>query len=118
MNNRFRNEKKGKILFMIPFIIGMVFLLVWVVQSLWNALLPEIIGVKAISYWQAFGILVLSKILLEDSDLKERERLVTVPTCDPNWSNSHPRIRKSLRKNGSNAFPEDGMIASLKNPIQ
>ncbi|MGJ1390427.1 hypothetical protein ACR78F_08625 [Sphingobacterium spiritivorum] len=63
MNNRFRNEKKGKILFMIPFIIGMVFLLVWVVQSLWNALLPEIIGVKAISYWQAFGILVLSKIL-------------------------------------------------------
>lgn len=30
---------------------------------LWNALLPEILGVKAITYWQAMGILVLSKIL-------------------------------------------------------
>lgn len=34
-----------------------------IVMLLWNALLPEILGVKAISFWQAMGILVLSKIL-------------------------------------------------------
>jgi heme A synthase len=33
------------------------------VMWLWNAILPEVIGVKTISFIQAFGILVLSKIL-------------------------------------------------------
>ena len=33
------------------------------VMSLWNALLPAILGVKAIGFWQALGILVLSRIL-------------------------------------------------------
>lgn len=35
----------------------------WVVMSLWNNILPEVLGVKTISFWQAMGILVLSKIL-------------------------------------------------------
>jgi len=35
----------------------------WMVMALWNCLLPEILGVKSISFWQAMGILVLSKIL-------------------------------------------------------
>ena len=30
---------------------------------LWNAILPDVIYVKTITYWQAMGILVLSKIL-------------------------------------------------------
>ncbi len=34
------------------------------VMSLWNALLPAILGVKAIGFWQALGILVLSRILV------------------------------------------------------
>jgi hypothetical protein len=34
-----------------------------VVMLLWNGLLPAILGVKAITFWQAIGILVLSKIL-------------------------------------------------------
>ncbi len=33
------------------------------VMSLWNALLPAIIGVKSIDFWQALGLLVLSRIL-------------------------------------------------------
>ncbi|CAM3107918.1 hypothetical protein DRF59_16710 [Chryseobacterium flavum] len=35
----------------------------WIVMLLWNWLLPEILGVKAITFWQAMGILILSKIL-------------------------------------------------------
>jgi Ca2+/H+ antiporter, TMEM165/GDT1 family len=34
-----------------------------IVMGLWNAILPAVIGVKAITFIQALGILVLSKIL-------------------------------------------------------
>ena len=35
----------------------------WVVMSLWNWLLPELFGIREISYLQAMGVLLLSKIL-------------------------------------------------------
>lgn len=35
----------------------------FVVMSLWNTLLPTILGVAAITFWQALGLLVLSRIL-------------------------------------------------------
>lgn len=33
------------------------------VMLLWNAILPDLTGVSSISFWQALGLLVLSKIL-------------------------------------------------------
>ncbi len=35
----------------------------WFVQLLWNWLMPGLFNLKAITYWQAFGIVVLAKIL-------------------------------------------------------
>ncbi|MGD0008276.1 MAG: hypothetical protein ABSE93_07025 [Terriglobia bacterium] len=35
----------------------------FVVMGLWNWLMPVILGLHAITYWQALGLLVLSKIL-------------------------------------------------------
>lgn len=35
----------------------------FVVMGLWNAILPAVLGVKAINFLQALGILLLSKIL-------------------------------------------------------
>ena len=35
----------------------------FIVMSLWNVLMPGIFAVRAISFWQALGLLVLSKIL-------------------------------------------------------
>lgn len=35
----------------------------FMVMSLWNALLPGIFAVRAITFWQALGLLVLSKLL-------------------------------------------------------
>ena len=35
----------------------------YLVMSLWNILMPSIFAVRAISFWQALGLLVLSKIL-------------------------------------------------------
>ncbi|NCI45376.1 hypothetical protein GWC94_01845 [Sediminibacterium sp. WSJ-3] len=38
-------------------------LLGWVVMTLWNNVLAEVLPVSLISFWQALGILLLSKIL-------------------------------------------------------
>ena len=36
----------------------------WIVMQLWNCLLPDLfMGVSPIGYWQALGVLVLSRIL-------------------------------------------------------
>jgi hypothetical protein len=36
----------------------------YIVMRLWNWLMPEIFGLHAVTYAQAFGLLILSKILL------------------------------------------------------
>lgn len=58
-----KHNRKAKGLLIVVAVIAMFFLISAVVMWLWNALLPEIIGVKSVTYWQAMGILVLSKIL-------------------------------------------------------
>lgn len=35
----------------------------WAVMSLWNWLMPAIFGLTVIGFWQALGLLLLSKIL-------------------------------------------------------
>jgi len=35
----------------------------FIVMSLWNALMPGIFAVRTITFWQALGLLVLSKLL-------------------------------------------------------
>ena len=57
------NRNKKKFWLIIPCVIAAMGLFVWFFQWLWNILLPDILGVKAINYWQSLGILVLSKIL-------------------------------------------------------
>lgn len=57
------NNFKGKIALFVIGGIAMFFAVTAIVMWLWNLLLPEITGVKAVTFWQAMGILVLSKIL-------------------------------------------------------
>lgn len=61
--------KKNPILF-IGIAIGIIILaiaaiaaLTYILMSLWNGILVSVLTVKAITFWQALGILVLSKIL-------------------------------------------------------
>jgi hypothetical protein len=53
---------KGLKIVVFVFIVAIV--LGFVVKSLWNALMPELFGWHLISFWQALGLLVLSKLLL------------------------------------------------------
>jgi hypothetical protein len=43
--------------------VGLLFLFGYVVMLLWNWLMPEIFGLKTLTYWQAWGMLALSCIL-------------------------------------------------------
>jgi hypothetical protein len=55
-----------KILAVIGFVIlgvGLLFLFGWVVMLLWNWLMPDIFGLKTLTYWKAWGLLALSCIL-------------------------------------------------------
>lgn len=64
---------KKKFWFAFPLILTAIGLFIWFFQWLWNALLPDILGVKSISYWQAFGILLLSKILFGGMNFKKHD---------------------------------------------
>ena len=59
-----RTGFRSKKAFLIPIIVVGVFIFSGAVMLLWNAVLPTAItGVHIITFWQAMGILVLSKIL-------------------------------------------------------
>ena len=47
----------------VVFGIAIAGLLSFVVMELWNHLLPEVVGARSITFWQALGLLILSKIL-------------------------------------------------------
>ena len=55
-----------KVVLVIGFVIlgiGLLYLFGLVVMALWNWLMPEIFGLKTLTYWQAWGVLALSCIL-------------------------------------------------------
>jgi hypothetical protein len=57
-------EWKRRRVYFIPIVIAAVILLLgFVVMSLWNAILPQLLNVRTITYGQALGIFILCKIL-------------------------------------------------------
>lgn len=38
------------------------FLFGWLVMWLWNTIMPQVFGLKVITYWQAFGLIILAKL--------------------------------------------------------
>ena len=57
-----KNKKTYGFLFiLLP--LAIFVLIAAIVMWLWNAILPELFGFKMITFWQASGLLILSKIL-------------------------------------------------------
>jgi hypothetical protein len=48
----------------VAFIVVAIAIAGLVVMSLWNALLPDLFGWHVLGFWQAIGLLVLSRVLL------------------------------------------------------
>lgn len=58
------NDCRRRFRFLIPvFILAFVGALSAAVYGLWNHVLVDVVAVKAISYWQAVGLLLLARIL-------------------------------------------------------
>ena len=59
--------RKKKLIFIIPTaIVGIALFMAlggWIVQHLWNGLLPPLFGWRMITFWQALALLVLCRIL-------------------------------------------------------
>ncbi|MBR9914546.1 MAG: hypothetical protein GYB32_06920 [Algicola sp.] len=72
MSNYFKHKMRGKspgemigmIIFGALFIIGLAILFGFGIMWLWNWLMPMIFGLPTLTYWEAVGIFILSKILL------------------------------------------------------
>ena len=57
------------------------FVFAFLVKLFWNGLMPDIFGVKTITYWQAFGLIILAKLLFGGFGL-----------------HSHPRGKKGFQR--------------------
>lgn len=63
-NSSFNRRPRTKRWFFVFIPIIVIFGLTLITMYLWNGILPQVIsGVSVITFWQAMGILVLSKIL-------------------------------------------------------
>lgn len=58
-----RMSRISRVFLIVPLALGGLALFIWIVMLLWNGVLTEATGVRAITFWQAAGIFALSKIL-------------------------------------------------------
>ena len=49
------------------------FIFAWFVMLLWNWLIPIIFGLKVITFWQAFGLNLLSGLLLKSQSFNNKK---------------------------------------------
>lgn len=108
---RQRNRFTRKRVFFIPIIVAGLFIFSGVVMLLWNAALPAAItGVHAITYWQAMGILVLSKILLSGFRGMHRHGHPHHRLLERNlrekWMQMDPQEREKMRDEWKNEWKQ------------
>ncbi len=87
MRKGFNQQYKGKKPVFFIFILVGLFATSAAVMYLWNKILPQVTGIKPITYWQAMGIFVLSRLLFGNFGLGGK----TSTTTD------HPHPQEKLK---------------------
>jgi hypothetical protein len=67
----------------------------WIVQSLWNWLIPAIVGGHVITFWQAIGILLLCKLLF--GGFRGRGGMHWRHRMGERWDKMSPQEREKFR---------------------
>lgn len=75
--------------------------MVALVMTLWNWLMPDIFGVDSISYWQAGGLLLLSKLLFSGFNFNKRGR-------------KSPFVKKAMKEKFMNMTDEEKEVFKSK----
>ena len=70
----------------------------WVVMSLWNWLLPPLFGWRVIGFWQALGLLALSRILFGGLGLHGHAASNSRRRMRERWENMSPEERERFRQ--------------------
>lgn len=86
----------GIALVAVPVFLGLFGLLV---KSLWNWLMPELFGLHPITFWQALGVWLLSRILLAgfQGRGRSRDRRWRAHLID-RWERMTPEEREKFRE--------------------
>lgn len=97
-----RRRFKWIAILVIPIVVLLVCLLVMI---LWNAILPDVLPVKAITYSQAIGIFILSRILFGSLRFHPAwHRPKFVNHLRERWKNMTPEEKANFRKEWRNRF--------------
>lgn len=70
----------------------------FVVMALWNWLMPAIFGLRQISFWQALGLVILSKILFGGFHRHGRRRPHWRRRMRDRWEQMTPEEREKFRE--------------------
>lgn len=84
------------------FFVGMAALVTWILMLLWNWLMPIIFDLTTITFWQALGLLVMSKLLFGGFGGGKRGG-----SC--NGSNNHRGWKHKFKHKWANMSVEDKM---------
>jgi hypothetical protein len=86
----------------VPIFIGGLFLFTLFIQLLWNGVLTSVVpAIKTVSYWQAMGILALSKLLF-GFNMGGRSRRHWKQKMEEKWHHMSPEERERLKAEWKN----------------
>jgi hypothetical protein len=82
----------------------------WVVQHLWNWLVPALFGWRMVTFWQALGLLALCRILFGSWCGRSGGRSTFRRRMDEKWDRMTPEEREKARQKwgGRCGFGEPG----------
>jgi Ca2+/H+ antiporter, TMEM165/GDT1 family len=88
-----------KLCFLIPFIIAAAVLVFGgAVMYLWNSVLTPVLGVTTITFWQAVGLLILSKLLFGGFHCGRRHFKSGPPFLHHRWKHMSDTEREQLKQ--------------------
>ena len=83
----------------------------FLVMSLWNWLAPSVFGLRAITFWQAIGILILSKILFGGFRGRSGYRAHWRHRMSERWQQMTPEEREKFRQGMVSRCGRSGTVA-------
>lgn len=72
MKNKYIMRKVGKVVFFMLLIPVLAYAFIHMVMYLWNGIIPDVFGLTSITFWQAAGIILLSKLLFGGMNFGKR----------------------------------------------
>jgi Ca2+/H+ antiporter, TMEM165/GDT1 family len=102
LKEREDKNMKGRWMFrgvkFVVFVVLFLIVLSFLVMSLWNWLMPGLFGLHPITFWQALGLLLLSKILLGGFGGRRGLYLPWRGRMIERWAQMSPEEREKFRE--------------------